>query len=109
MAVAKGPAPFEAKNCTSLAAIMPGWLVLLLACQVAVAVAGGTAAAPARPHTGALLDAPSSVLQPIPGAKGKCLDGSPPVIYTGPATNESDRHKWVLYFHGGGWCFSAAQ
>lgn len=89
-----------------MAAIMPSWLVLLLACQVAVIVAAAAAAAaPARPHAGALLylDASSNVLQPIPGAKGKCLDGSPPVIYTRSATNLSDRHKWVLYFHGGGW------
>ena len=84
-------------------------LVILLACQVVVAAAAAPASP--RPHASILLDpdASSNVLQPIPGAKGKCLDGSPPVIYTRPATNESDRHKWVLYFHGGGWCFSAAQ
>ena len=79
-------------------------LLQLLACQVAAVAAVASA-----PHAGASRDASSNVLQPIPGAKGKCLDGSPPVIYTRPATNESDRQKWVLYFHGGGWCFSAAQ
>ena len=78
-------------------------LVILLACQVVVAAAAAPASP--RPHASILPDpdASSNVLQPIPGAKGKCLDGSPPVIYTRSATNLSDRHKWVLYFHGGGW------
>jgi hypothetical protein len=36
----------------------------------------------------------------------KCLDGSPPGYYLKNGLDEGET-KWLIYFEGGGWCFSA--
>eukprot|EP01094_Clydonella_sp_ATCC50884_P014876 TRINITY_DN2544_c0_g1_i1.p1 TRINITY_DN2544_c0_g1~~TRINITY_DN2544_c0_g1_i1.p1 ORF type:complete len:456 (+),score=82.22 TRINITY_DN2544_c0_g1_i1:150-1517(+) len=35
-----------------------------------------------------------------------CLDGSPYGFYFSPATDPSHTNDWVIYFRGGGWCFT---
>ncbi|CAI5984953.1 unnamed protein product [Closterium sp. NIES-64] len=62
---------------------------------------------------GAVLYAPAAwgasrmQLVTVPSARAVCLDGSPAGYYfrkgTGTGTN-----KWLIYFHGGGWCTTAA-
>ncbi len=34
-----------------------------------------------------------------------CLDGSTPGMYFRPARDPAHARKWVLYLHGGGWCY----
>ena len=36
-----------------------------------------------------------------------CIDGSPAAVYVKPGSG-ADVNKWILFFEGGGWCFSAA-
>jgi hypothetical protein len=39
----------------------------------------------------------------------RCLDGSPPAYYVRRSPlGSADRNKWVVYFQGGGWCYSEA-
>lgn len=59
----------------------------------------GYSAAPA-PMTKVLLsDAPARH-----GAR--CLDGSPPAYYVRPASAPQNASRFVVYFQGGGWCYT---
>ncbi|EGD76876.1 hypothetical protein PTSG_08223 [Salpingoeca rosetta] len=39
----------------------------------------------------------------------RCLDGSLPAFYFSPASNKTHSNDWVLYFRGGGWCYTEAE
>ena len=38
--------------------------------------------------------------------RAACLDGSPPAYYVREASSPEDRKKFVIYFQGGGWCYT---
>ncbi|GJP40321.1 hypothetical protein CLOM_g24599 [Closterium sp. NIES-68] len=43
----------------------------------------------------------------VPSARAMCLDGSPAGYYFRTGTGTGAK-KWLIYFHGGGWCTTAA-
>ncbi|CAI7784615.1 unnamed protein product [Closterium sp. NIES-53] len=43
----------------------------------------------------------------VPSARAVCLDGSPAGYYFRKGTG-TGANKWLIYFHGGGWCTTAA-
>jgi len=38
-----------------------------------------------------------------------CLDGSPAGYYFKKATTTKSANKWILHFHGGGWCYDETE
>ena len=39
----------------------------------------------------------------------KCLDGSSSVYYLRKASSEIGLSKWIIFFEGGGWCYTLQQ
>tara|TARA_B110001452_G_scaffold182163_1_gene152997 strand:+ start:2087 stop:2437 length:351 start_codon:yes stop_codon:yes gene_type:complete len=47
------------------------------------------------------------LLSDAPARHGaRCLDGSPPAYYVRPASAPQNASRIVVYFQGGGWCYT---
>ena len=53
--------------------------------------------------------------QPLPSPEARCLDGSRAGISiraaaggTSPKIRQANKKRWIIYFEGGGWCYSTA-
>ena len=73
-------------------------LLLIVAC---VSFLSGVVATPMRRNF--LDDAYSKAVN------ARCLDGSTPAYYLRKASRKENSTKFIVYFQGGGWCYSLAE